>query len=89
MGTDVQVDRRAIEYEVRDRVITVSDDVAFIHCVNRIGMKSKDGKAGEGTWLRVTVCFRKIDGQWMVTHEHVSVPFDAKSGNASMDLKPQ
>jgi hypothetical protein len=30
----------------------------------------------------------KIDGRWMVTHEHVSVPFDMKSGQALMDLKP-
>ena len=77
-----------IEYEVRDRVISASDGVAFVHCVNRIGMKAKGAKADEGTWLRVTVCFRKIDAQWMVTHEHVSVPFDVKNGKASIDLKP-
>jgi hypothetical protein len=28
------------------------------------------------------------DRWWMVTHEHVSVPFDMKSGQALMDLKP-
>jgi hypothetical protein len=27
-------------------------------------------------WWRTTICFRKIDGKWMVTHEHNSVPFD-------------
>jgi hypothetical protein len=30
----------------------------------------------------------EIDNKWMVTHEHVSAPFDPKSGHASLDLKP-
>jgi ketosteroid isomerase-like protein len=39
-------------------------------------------------WWRTTVCFRKIDEKWMVTHEHNSVPFDVGSGKASLDFKP-
>jgi len=26
--------------------------------------------------MRVTVGYRRIDGQWKVVHEHVSVPFN-------------
>jgi hypothetical protein len=26
-------------------------------------------------WYRTTICYRKIDGKWVVTHEHDSVPF--------------
>ena len=45
---------------------------------------------GEKTdvWVRATVCFRKIDGQWKVTHEHISVPFDMETFKASVHLKP-
>jgi ketosteroid isomerase-like protein len=39
-------------------------------------------------WVRFTVCLRKIDGHWMVTHEHASVPFDVETGRASVDLAP-
>jgi ketosteroid isomerase-like protein len=39
-------------------------------------------------WWRATVCYRKLDGQWMITHEHASVPFDAQSGQASLALEP-
>ncbi len=39
-------------------------------------------------WVRATVCFRKTAGEWTVTHEHDSVPFDVESGKASLDLKP-
>jgi ketosteroid isomerase-like protein len=39
-------------------------------------------------WVRATTCYRKIDGKWMITHEHQSVPFDTESGKASLDLEP-
>jgi ketosteroid isomerase-like protein len=26
-------------------------------------------------WWRATICYRKIDGAWLVTHEDASVPF--------------
>jgi hypothetical protein len=31
-------------------------------------------------YWRATVCYRKIDGKCMVTHEYNSVPFDSGSG---------
>jgi ketosteroid isomerase-like protein len=37
---------------------------------------------------RATVCYRKIYGSWMVTHEHNSVPFDPQTGKASLNLEP-
>jgi ketosteroid isomerase-like protein len=38
---------------------------------------------------RSTVCFRKIAGEWMVVHEHSSVPFYMDgSYRAAVDLQP-
>ena len=77
----------AIGQEALDLSITAGEDVAFSHCLNRVtGMKS-DGQKIDMYW-RATVCYRKMDGQWIVTHEHNSVPFDPESGRASLDLKP-
>jgi ketosteroid isomerase-like protein len=39
-------------------------------------------------WVRWTACFRKIDGNWLIAHDHVSVPLDVASGRALLDLKP-
>lgn len=76
-----------IGYEIRDLVIATGDDVAFSHCLNRYSGTTTNG--GElGMWVRVTTCYRKIGGQWMITHEHQSVPFDMESGKASLDLEP-
>jgi ketosteroid isomerase-like protein len=73
--------------EIRDLSVTASDDVAFSHSLNRISGKKTDGEAFD-VWVRVTVGFRKIGGTWVVTHEHVSAPFDMETGKAACDLEP-
>jgi uncharacterized protein (TIGR02246 family) len=80
--------RGPIGYEIRDVRITASDDVAFCHSLNRISGTRTNGEATD-VWVRATVGFRKIDGKWTVTHEHVSVPFYMDgSDRAAVDLKP-
>jgi uncharacterized protein (TIGR02246 family) len=74
-------------YEIRDLNIATGDDVAFCHSLNRVNGTTTEGNKID-MWWRATICFRKIDGKWMVTHEHSSVPFDTKTGKASLDLKP-
>ncbi len=76
-----------IGYELRDLSITAGADVAFCHSLNGVNGTTTDGKKIE-MWWRATVCFCKLDGKWMVTHEHSSVPFDMESGRASLELKP-
>ncbi len=74
--------------ESRDFQITASGDVAFGTCLNRISGKMKSGEDG-GTWVRVTVGYRKLNGNWLVKHEHVSVPFHLDgSFKAALDLEP-
>jgi uncharacterized protein (TIGR02246 family) len=76
-----------IDCEIRDLSITTGDDAAFSHSLTRISGTITTGENTD-TWLRATVCYRKVDGKWIVAHEHVSVPFDPESGRASIDLKP-
>lgn len=77
----------AIGLEVANLSIAASNDVAFSYSLNRVSGTTMDG-GDIDMWLRATVCYRKIDGQWMVAHEHNSVPFDPASGKASLDLEP-
>ena len=74
-------------YQTDQVSITAGDDVAFCHSLNRVNGTKKDGMKIDMYW-RATLCFRKIHGRWMVTHEHSSVPFDMNSGKASLGLKP-
>ena len=76
-----------VQYEIRDLKVTVGGDVAFSHSLNHVTATLHDGRKSDH-WLRWTACYRKIDEQWLIVHEQVSVPVDLKSGKAMLDLKP-
>ena len=76
-----------LDYEIRDLTITVGDDVAFAYSLNRISGTLKNGNRTD-FWLRSTTCFRRIDGNWLIVHDQVSVPLDLESSRALMNLKP-
>jgi len=61
--------------------------VGFCHYLYRVTGTLANGVKVD-MWVRASVCCRKTDGKWMITHEHGSVPFDPESGKASLDLKP-
>ena len=76
-----------IDYEIHDLNITVGDDIAFTHSLNRISGTMNNGQK-TNLWLRSTACFRKINGKWLIVHMQASVPVDLETGKAVLDLKP-
>jgi ketosteroid isomerase-like protein len=74
-------------YEIRDVTITVGGDVAFGHSFNRLTGTMENGDQ-IGPWVRYTAGFRKIDGNWFIAHDQVSVPADFSSGRALLNLEP-
>jgi uncharacterized protein (TIGR02246 family) len=65
-------------YEIKELDVVAGDDIAFCRSLNRMTGPNAEGTEEE-SWLRVTVCLRKIGGEWKVVHEHVSVPLDLQS----------
>ncbi|HKX84369.1 MAG TPA: nuclear transport factor 2 family protein [Pyrinomonadaceae bacterium] len=63
------------DVEFKDLEITASDDLAFLRTLTSVTPKG----SGQHSWVRVTVCYRKIDGNWLVTHEHASLPFNGET----------
>jgi PhnB protein len=77
-----------IGYEIRDLSVTVGQNVAFSHSLNRMHGTKTDGVKAD-LWFRQTLCFVKLDGGWKIAHEHESVPFYMDgSYKAAVDLKP-
>ncbi|MFL6946995.1 MAG: YybH family protein [Xanthobacteraceae bacterium] len=74
--------------ERRDFVVTAGGDAAFVHCLHHI-RPIGEGSGGPDTWIRVTVCYHRIGGTWRVVHEHVSLPFDPRSGQVSFITDPE
>jgi ketosteroid isomerase-like protein len=54
--------------------LTTREDVAFCHYLGHVKSTRTTGEKTD-YWVRVTAGFQRLNGKWMVTHEHVSVPF--------------
>jgi ketosteroid isomerase-like protein len=78
--------RPPLGYEIRDLTITVGEDVAFAHGINRLSGSLNGNEFGP--WVRWTAGFRKVDGKWLIAHDQVSVPVDFTSGRALLNLEP-
>jgi uncharacterized protein (TIGR02246 family) len=76
-----------IGYEIGDLRITMRDDVAFCHSVNHVKSTTTTGERAD-YWVRVTSGFQKMNDQWMIVHEHVSVPINMQTMQAALDLEP-
>ncbi|HWU90142.1 MAG TPA: nuclear transport factor 2 family protein [Kofleriaceae bacterium] len=67
-----------IDFELRDLAIAAADHVAFAHGLCHTTAQHKNGPRGD-VWMRWTAGWKKIGGVWLLVHEHVSAPFDAKT----------
>lgn len=64
-------------FELQNLEITAGSDVAFAHAFIRCGGTTPNGRTFEDT-VRATICLQKIDSRWLIMHQHVSKPFEAK-----------
>jgi uncharacterized protein (TIGR02246 family) len=62
-----------VRFEIQEMDVTASPDVAFAFATMRCDGPGADRKP-EVLDFRLTICLRKIDGRWMITHEHHSLP---------------
>lgn len=76
-----------IQYELRNLQLQVDGHIACDHHLVYVGGRSVGGDA-VSMWFRETIFYRKIDGRWLVTHQHSSVPIDMPDGTPRFDLQP-
>jgi ketosteroid isomerase-like protein len=77
-----------LDYEVRELSFATGDEVAFGHGFGRLSGILNTGAPTDGMWVRVTFCFQKVDGRWLITHDQASVPLDFTTGKGMTDLEP-
>jgi ketosteroid isomerase-like protein len=78
-----------VDYEIRDLQVIAGQDVAYCHSLNRMSATPSGSPVKFDLWFRVTVGLRKVDGDWLTTHEHSSTPFHMDgSFGAALDLQP-
>jgi len=58
-------------FDIQEMNITAGNDVAFVTALMRCAGKTENES---GLDFRLTVGLRKIDDQWIIMHEHHSIP---------------
>ncbi|MGW7353575.1 YybH family protein [Streptomyces sp. NPDC054784] len=66
--------------------VIASGELAFARLMVRL-VGTLEGE-GRDMWVRTTNCFRLVDGEWLMVHDHVSVPLDFASGLSLTHLSP-
>jgi uncharacterized protein (TIGR02246 family) len=74
--------------EHHDLRLTVGEDVAFVYGLHHIQPIDPPTHPAGQSWMRVTACYKKVNGRWLVAHEHVSMPFDCSTGQIAPITNP-
>ena len=76
-----------VEATISDlEVTTGGGSVAYSHSIQYVASTDKSGKRTELT-VRVTDGYKRIHGQWLISHEHVSLPVDLVNMKPVLDSK--
>lgn len=74
-----------ITYAVENLSVIAGEEIAYCSSINHVNGITTTGDVINMRW-RATVCYQRMGDQWLITHEHSSVPFDPENGQALMDL---
>jgi len=77
-----------VTWNVPDLKILVDGDLAVAWGLNHVQVTPVDGQTVD-SWSRGTRIFQHRNGAWLMTHQHLSYPYDPATGDARTDLRPQ
>lgn len=85
-GLDASGDA-AIHWDIPELTVAARGDIAVSWGLDRIRLAHPDGSTTEA-WSRATRVFSRRGGRWLLTHQHLSVPYDLGTSRAALDLTP-
>jgi uncharacterized protein (TIGR02246 family) len=65
-----------VRFDILDMHVTAGRDVAFVAAILRCAGTDRGAVRAE-LEFRLTIGLEKVDGEWIVTHEHHSIPAGA------------
>lgn len=73
--------------EISDLAIETAGALAYSHSIQHFACTDPKSNKVDMT-LRTTDVYRKVHGNWLIVHEHYSVPVDLASAKADLASKP-
>jgi ketosteroid isomerase-like protein len=77
----------SLKLKISDLSVTADGTMGFGHSIQRVTGSDTKGHPVDLT-VRVTDVYRKISGNWLIVHEHISVPVDLDTGKPDLSSKP-
>jgi uncharacterized protein (TIGR02246 family) len=75
------------KFEISALDIAADRKLAYSHSIQHFSCTDAKGNKLEMT-MRATDVYRKVNGKWLIVHEHFSVPVDLATGKADLTSKP-
>jgi len=72
-------------FRITDLSIEADGKLAYSHSIQHGTFAGPDGNPMEMA-VRVTDVYRKVNGEWLIVHEHVSVPIDFSGPKPMPDM---
>ena len=76
-----------LQLQISDLSVQTDGNMGWSHSIQRVIGTDSKGQPVNLT-VRVTDVYRKIKGNWLIVHEHTSVPVDLDSGKPDLSSKP-
>jgi ketosteroid isomerase-like protein len=76
-----------IHIELSNLVVSADETLGYAHFIAHFSSTGAKG-GGIDTTARQTDVFSKVDGQWVIVHEHISFPVDMSTGAADLTSRP-
>ena len=76
-----------LKYEINDLHVEADGTLGYSHSIQRVSGTDTKGQPVDLTW-RDTAAYRKVGGNWVIVHEHGSVPVDLATGKPDLASKP-
>jgi ketosteroid isomerase-like protein len=74
--------------KIDDLVIEEDTNLGFVHCsVTFAAYKEESGDKLRHITNRFTFGLKRVDGSWLITHEHSSLPISMENGKGMFDLR--
>jgi uncharacterized protein (TIGR02246 family) len=76
-----------VKFEITDLHVFTAGPLGYSHSIQHVQGTNTKNQPIDLT-VRVTDVYRKIKGDWLIAHEHVSVPVDLDTDKPDLSSKP-
>ncbi len=76
-----------VQLQISELTVQADGKMGWGHSIQHVTGTDTKGQPIDLT-VRVTDVYRKINGNWLIVHEHVSIPVDLDTGKPDLSSKP-